>query len=100
MENFSSDSLRQFLSGERKKTVEDILENLPDRRTEMQPPGQPPKKGSIAEHDAAVRFFLGEIVNALLSAGEDEKLETILRDHKTFIDDILMLIEQKRQTSK
>ncbi|MDH5654945.1 MAG: hypothetical protein OEZ34_03495 [Spirochaetia bacterium] len=62
-----------------------------------QPPIPPQEANSVMAADSAVRNNLAELVKALMSQGKIDQLEGLLKEHQTFINDILTMIEQSRK---
>ena len=99
-ENFTSESLTNFLHSSRKKADVDSIHRELKRRKNMQNPrNQQPgaESNPVMMMDSNVRNNLAELVKILMNAGHIEQLETLLKDHQTFIQDILQMIEKSKK---
>ena len=104
-ENFNQDTLSNFIHNPRKKVDFDGIHAELERRRKMQDPNrstQTPQNesGEIMTHDSAVRQHLAEIVKALMAGGKIDQLELILKNHQTFINDILEMISKGKKKKK
>ena len=55
------------------------------------------ESSDIMTHDSAVRQHLAELVKGLLASGKLDQLESMLNDHKTFINDIIEMIAKGKK---
>ncbi len=105
MENFTADSLKQFISGtppkdqgqvdpmgeartSRGKQVMNIMRGQEGEAQQNQ--GSQKQQESL---DSLIRQSMGELVRKHMQTGKLQELKSTLEEHKNFIDDILSLLE-------
>jgi hypothetical protein len=101
-ENLTPQSLAGFLQNPGKKVDIDSIHAELQRRRKMQGKQTSSELGSIPNnesseimtHDSAVRQHLAELVKNLMSHGKVEQLESLLKEHRTFINDILEMLSK------
>ena len=101
MENFTPESLKRFINqgsspqgapqmpGARGQRVSETL-----RHSGGQAQGGP---NSNANLDTLIRQNMGELVRKYVQAGKLEELKNVMEEHRSFIDEILGLIQNSMQ---
>jgi hypothetical protein len=96
MEEFTPETLKQFISQKREhRNPEEILENI-DRSKELRKRLEQPKAPlpqNLGELDAQIRNNMVEIIRRLMKTNQKEELKKILLEHKTFIENILEILK-------
>ncbi len=96
MEEFTPETLQQFISQKReRRNPEEILENI-DKSKEIRKrleQSKSPLPQNLAELDAQIRNNMVEIIRRLMKTNQKEELKKILLEHKTFIENILEILK-------
>ncbi len=97
MENFSPESLKKFLQGhgpsqeartKRGQRISNIMRTRADTA-----------KADSANLDGMIRQSMGELVRKYMQANKHQELQSVLYEHKQFIEDILKLLDTAKKRS-
>jgi hypothetical protein len=93
MEEFTPETLKKFITQNRQYlNPEEVLENINKSKENRKSPKKelPP---NLAELDAQIRNNLVEIIRRLMKSGQKDELKKILEEHKSFIQNILDILQ-------
>jgi len=100
MDNFTPESLQNFIQRKRPAKAEELDRLIQERKRMRQNPPQGPSspqpENSAVQHDAEIRKHLGALVQELLQNGHHDELRAILTEHHNFILDIMRLLDQNQ----